>query len=166
VVATALDRSTFERLITPSTDGGQRVAGLRFGAPRVMRLLAALGCAGLTFKAFAHTDLRALLIERFGADPAEVTPARLGYQLLKVHRKGLVRRVHRQNRYTVTDLGYRIALSFTKLHQRLLSPTSDGLDAACRDTLTASPHRVDRALVALNDDFDRLAELCGLKIAA
>ena len=51
-VAAALDRSTFERLVTASEEGGHYVAGLRFGAPEVMRLLAALGCAGLTFKAF------------------------------------------------------------------------------------------------------------------
>lgn len=46
-LATALDRSTFGRIVTPSTNGGQRVAGIRFGAPRAMRVLEALGCAGL-----------------------------------------------------------------------------------------------------------------------
>jgi hypothetical protein len=45
-LATALDRSTFERLITASHEAGRYVAGLRLGAPQVMRLLAALGCAG------------------------------------------------------------------------------------------------------------------------
>jgi hypothetical protein len=73
-LATALDRSTFERLVTPSQQGGQRVAGLRFGAPRAMRLLAALGCAGLTFKAFSQADLRAVLVDRLGAKPADCTP--------------------------------------------------------------------------------------------
>lgn len=70
----ALDRSTFERLVTPSQQGGQHIAGLRFGAPRAMRLLEALGCAGLSFKAFAQADLRAVLLDRLGADPAEVPP--------------------------------------------------------------------------------------------
>lgn len=45
-MATALDRSTFERLVTPSVEGGHHIAGLRFGTPQVMRLLAALGVPG------------------------------------------------------------------------------------------------------------------------
>ena len=90
-LVTALDRSTFERLVTPSTDGGQRVAGLRFGAPRTMRVLEALGCTGLTFKAFSHTDLRGVLVERLGAEAATATPTRLAYDLRKLRGKGLLR---------------------------------------------------------------------------
>src|SRR6266545_3681757 len=114
-MATALDRSTFERLITPSTDGGQRVAGLRFGAPRTMRVLEALGCTGLTFKAFSHTDLRAVLVERLGAEAADVTPARLAYELRKLRGKGVLRKVPRRNLYTLTDVGYRSVIYLTKL---------------------------------------------------
>jgi hypothetical protein len=165
-VATALDRSSFERLVTPSLDGGQHIAGLRFGTPQVMRLLAALGCAGLTFKAFSHAELRAMLVEGFGAEAPEVTPARLSYQLTKLRGKGLLRKAAGRNRYTLTDPGYRAALYLTKLHQRLLSPTLDSLDRAVRSVLIASPHRLDRALVDLNATVDHLAELSGLRPAA
>jgi hypothetical protein len=166
VMATALDRSSFERLVTPSVEGGQHVAGLRFGAPQVMRLLAALGCAGLSFKAFSHAELRAMLVERFGADAGEVTPSRLSYQLAKLRGKGLLRKVPGRNRYTLTDRGYRGALYLTKLHQRLLSPMLDSLDPAVRPVLAASPHRLDRAVANLNVDFDHLAELSGLRLVA
>jgi len=165
-VATALDRSSFERLVTPSQQGGQRVAGIRFGAPRAMGLLAALGCAGLTFQAFAQADLRTLLLDHLGADPADCTPTRLAYDLAKLRGKGVVRKVQGRNRYTLTDLGYRVAVYFTKLHQRLLAPTLDGLDPAGRAALATSPHRLDRALADLNASFDHLAEICGLKLAA
>jgi hypothetical protein len=165
-LATALDRSTFERLVTPSAYGGQRVAGLRFGAPRVMRALEALGCAGLTFTAFSQADLRAVLVDRLGANPAECTPARLGYDLTKLRGKGLVRKAPGRNLYTLTDLGYRVALYFTKLHQRLLSPALDTLDPAVHPALAASQHRLDRALAQLNVHFDHLAEVCGLRLAA
>lgn len=164
--ATALDRSTFERLVTPSREGGQHVAGLRFGAPQVMRLLAALGCAGLSFRAFSHAELRTLLVDSFGAEAADVTSARLSYQLTKLRGKGLLRKVAGRNRYTLTDRGYRVALYCTKLHQRLLSPALDSLDHAVRPALAASSHRLDRALVDLNAHFDHLAELSGLKAAA
>jgi hypothetical protein len=164
--ATALDRSTFERLTTPSTHGGQRVAGLRFGAPRTMRLLAALGCAGLTFKAFSQADLGGVLLDRLGAAPTDCTPARLGYDLTKLRGKGVVRKVDRRNLYTLTDLGYRVVVYCTKLHQRLLSPLLDGLEPAGRAAVATSGHPLDRALTQLNDCFDHLAAVSGLKLAA
>lgn len=165
-LATALDRSTFERIVTPSTNGGQRVAGIRFGAPRAMRTLEALGCAGLTFKAFTNAEFRTVLGERLGADPAEVTPARVRYELAKLRGKGLVRKVPRHNRYTLTDLGYRVALYLTKLHQRLLAPALDSLDPALREALASSTHALDRALARINTDFDALAQMRGLQLAA
>jgi hypothetical protein len=165
-MATALDRSTFERLVTPSSDGGQRVAGLRFGAPRTMQILEALGCAGLTVKAFSQAELRAVLVERLGAKPEAVTASRLAYELRKLRGKGLMRKVQGRNRYTLTDPGYRTTLYLTKLHQRLLTPTLDGLDVALRASLAASPHRLDRALVGLNERLDHLAEVAGLSLAA
>ena len=131
-----------------------------------MRLLAALGCAGLTFKAFSNADLRAVLVERLGADPADVTPPRMGYELAKLRGKGLLGKVQGRNFYTLTDLGYRVALYFTKLHQRLLAPTLDGFDATLQESLATSPHRLDRALARVNAEFDALARTCGLQLAA
>ena len=165
-VPTALDRSTFERLVTPSEHGGQRVAGLRFGAPRTMRLVAALGCAGLTFQAFSQAELRAVLVDRLGVSPAECTPAQLAYDLRKLRGKGLVRKVDGRHRYTLTDLGYRVAGYWTKLHQRLLTPTLDSLEATLRPVVAASAHPLDHALTRLNASFDDLAQLAGLKFAA
>lgn len=163
VRSTALDRSTFERMITPSHDGGQRVAALRFGAPRTMRILEGLGCAGLCFRAFRNADLRAVLADRLGVPREAVTPARVGYELRKLRGKGLVRKARGRNLYTLTDLGYRVALFFTKLYQRLLVPTLDSFERAVKTTLHASSHLFDRTVCALNRHFDALAELCTLK---
>ncbi len=140
---------------------------------RIGRSLVHLGYLGTVayhaigrFKAFSHTDLRAMLVDRFGAEASEVTPAWLSSQLTKLRGKGLLRKVLRRNCYTLTDRGYRVALYFTKLHQRLLSPTLDSLDPTLRSALIASPHRFDRALDDLNGAFDHLAELSGLSLAA
>jgi hypothetical protein len=165
-LATALDRSTLERLVTPSTNGRQRVPGIRVGAPRAMRVLAALGCAGLSFKAFSNAEFRKVLIEQVGAEPQEATPPRVGYELRKLRGKGLIRKVGGRNRYTLTDLGYRAALYLTKLHQRLLTPTLGSLDPMLRAALANSPHELDQALVRLDDDFTALAQVCGLQVAA
>ena len=164
--STALDRSTFERMIMPSEQGGKRVAGIRFGAPGSMRVLEALGCAGLTFRAFSNADLRAVLVERLGTPADQVSPSHIGYQLGKMRGKGLVRKVTGRNLYTLTDLGYRVSIYFTKLHQRLLAPALNTFEAAFRATPNASSHPVDRALHGLNARFDVLARLCQLEIAA
>jgi hypothetical protein len=165
-LATALERSTLERLVTPSTDGGQRVPGIRVGAPRAMRILAALGCAGLSFKAFSNAEFRTVLIEQFGVEPQEATPAHVGYELRKLRGKGLIRKVTGHNRYTLTALGYRVALYLTKLHDRLLGPAFDSLDPTLQEALSASTDQLDQALAHLNADFTTLAKICGLEIAA
>lgn len=166
VLATALERSTLERLVTPSTTGGQRVPGIRVGAPRAMRILAALGCAGLSFKAFSNAEFRTVLIDQFGADPQEVTPGHVGYELRKLRGKGLIRKVGGRNRYTVTDLGYRAAIFLTKLHDHLLGPGLNSLDTSAREAFAASPHEMDQTLARLDANFMTLTRLCGLEVAA
>ena len=165
-LSTALDRSTFERIIMPSEKGGKRVAGIRFGAPGSMRVLEALGCAGLTFRAFSNADLRAVLVERLGAPAQQVTPGHIGYQLRKLRGKELVRKVKGRNLYTLTDLGHRVALYFTKLHQRLLTPALNTFDTALAGRPGRSTHPIDRALQGLNTKLDALAQLCQLQTAA
>jgi DNA-binding PadR family transcriptional regulator len=165
-MSTALDRSTFERIVMPSETGGKRVAGIRFGAPGAMRVLEALGCAGLTVRAFSNADLRRVLFERLGTPAAQVSPGHIGYQLRKLRGKGLVRKVQGRNLYTLTDLGYRVAIYFTKLHQRLLAPALDTFDTSVPETWGASAHSLDRALQAVNAKLDALAQLCQVEVAA
>lgn len=124
-----------------------------------------LGCAGLTFKAFAHADLRAVLVDRRGAEPADCTPTRLAYDLQKLRDKGLVRKAQGRNLYTLTDLGYRVARTSRSCTNGSSLPTFDGLDAAVHTALGASSHRLDRALVNLNACFDQLAAVLGVKLA-
>jgi hypothetical protein len=162
--STALDRSTLERMSSPSLRGGMRVAALRFGAPRTMRVLEALGCAGLSFHAFSNAELRGVLAERLGAPAEEATAGRIGYELRKLRGHGLVRKAVGRNRYTLTDPGYRVSLGFTKIHQRLLSPALDTFDATLRQTLGESAHPLDQSLHRLNRDFDELAQLSGLRL--
>lgn len=121
---------------------------------------------GLTFEAFSHAELRTMPVERFGAEVADVTAARLGYQLTELRAKGLLRKVAGRNRYTLTDRGYRVTLYCTTVHERLFSPALDSLERVVRPALVASAHRLDRALVDLNAHFDHLAELSGVKVAA
>ena len=165
VSAAGLQRSTFERLIAPVQRDGLRVAAIRFGAPRAMRLLEALGCAGLLLRAFSNAELRQVLVERLGGSAEEFTAGRVRYELAKLRGHGLVRKVKGRHRYTLTDLGYRAAVYFTKAHQRLLTPALDRFDAALGGAGSEAPHALDRALARLNQEFDAVAQLCGLKLA-
>jgi hypothetical protein len=164
--STAIDRSTLERLVAPRREGGNRAAGLRFGAPRAMKVLEALGCAGLSFGAFSNAQLREVLVHRLGASPQEFTPARTAYELRKLRGHGLLRKAERRNRYALTDRGFRVAIGFTKIHQRLLTPGLESFDPHLRALLSHSPHPTDRALARLNHELDGLATICGLEVAA
>jgi len=163
VRSAALNRSTFERLITPSHSGGQRVAALRFGAPWTMPVLEALGCAGLTFSAFSNRDLRGVLIDRLGTPKDKATPGRVSYELRKLRGKGLIRKLDGRNRYTLTDMGYRVVMFLTRLHRCCLEPVLDGLTSADGHPLSTFGHPLDRAVRRINAQFDQLAQLCGLR---
>jgi hypothetical protein len=95
-----------------------------------------------------------------------VHPAQLAYDLRKLRGKGVVRKVDGRHRYTLTDLGCRVAGYWTKLHQRLLTPVLDSLDTAIGPAVAASAHPLDRALTGLNVSFDQLAAIAGLRFAA
>ena len=50
------------------------------------------------------------------------------YDLRRLRRKGLIRRIPKTQRYELTDQGRRIAVFFTKTYTRILNPTLAQLD--------------------------------------
>jgi predicted MarR family transcription regulator len=50
------------------------------------------------------------------------TAAQMTYDLRRLRLKGLIRRIERTNRYVLTPEGIRVAVFYTKLHNRLLGP--------------------------------------------
>lgn len=108
-----------ERVAQPTTDvAGTRAPALRFGNPRVMALLGALVVIGNTL-GFTNKSLRAQVSALLGA------PYRMGqmsYDLGRLMRKGLIQRIPKTNTYVLTPDGLRIALFYTKVHDRLLAP--------------------------------------------
>jgi hypothetical protein len=75
------------------------------------RLLAATG--------FTNKRLRALIAGLLGSDDR---PGQMTYDLRRLRLAGLIRRLPRSNRYTLTADGVRIAVFYTKLSHRLLVP--------------------------------------------
>jgi hypothetical protein len=57
-----------------------------------------------------------------GLTHAPYTPGRATYDLRRLRLTGLIRRIDRTNRYVLTSDGIKVAVFYTKLHNRLLRP--------------------------------------------
>jgi len=109
----------FERVAQPTlTEDGRRSPALRFGDPRVMALLGAL-CAGLNALGFTNRSLRARVSHLLGV---AYTVNQMSYDLARLRLNGLIERRPHSNTYQLTPDGQRVAVFYTKVHDRLLRP--------------------------------------------
>jgi hypothetical protein len=117
---TVLASPAFERIAHPSVDAdGRRTPALRFGDPRVMALAGALCQTLLAATGITNKSLRALMT---GLLHAPYSPGQMTYDLRRLRLAGLIRRIDHTNRYVLTPEGIKIAVFYTKLHNRLLRP--------------------------------------------
>jgi hypothetical protein len=100
------------------TSDGRRAPALRFGDPRVMALLGAL-CISLNAIGFTNRSLRAQVSRLLGVS---YTPNQMSYDLGRLRLNGLTERIEGSNTYLPTADGQRVAVFYTKLHNRLLRP--------------------------------------------
>jgi hypothetical protein len=117
---TVLASPAFERIAHPSvTADGRRTPALRFGDPRVMALTGALTTTLLAATGITNKSLRALMT---GLTHAPYSPGQMTYDLRRLRLAGLIRRIDHTNRYVLTPDGIKVAVFYTKLHNRLLRP--------------------------------------------
>jgi hypothetical protein len=117
---TVLASPAFERIAHPSvTADGRRTPALRFGDPRVMALAGALCATLLTATGITNKSLRALMT---GLLHTPYTAGQITYDLRRLRLTGLIRRIEHTNRYVLTPDGIKMAVFYTKLHNRLLRP--------------------------------------------
>ncbi len=115
----AIETALFERVSQPYVREGQRTGALRFGDARVMALAGALCLTVHAVAGFSNRSLRALVAGLLGTN---YTSSQMTYDLRRLRLHGLVRRLPRSNTYMLTPDGIRVALFYTKLHDRLLTP--------------------------------------------
>lgn len=145
----APDVATFCQVTRPSmTDDGLYAAGLRFGDPRVIAVLAAL----VGFCNIAAGLSSSELVARVSALlSTSYTCGQATYDLRRLERKELIVKISHSRRYQVTDLGRRVAVLFTKVYNRALAPGLRALDpclpddVAGRSTVATAWRRFDRA---------------------
>jgi hypothetical protein len=115
----AIETALLTRVSQPSVEEGQRTGALRFGDPRVMALAGALCVLLNAVVGFTNRSLRAQVAGLLGGGYGS---AQMTYDLRRLRLKGLIRRIDHTNRYVLTWEGARVAVFYTKLHNRLLGP--------------------------------------------
>jgi hypothetical protein len=113
----------FERVASPSRVDGQRAPALRFGDPRVMALVGALVIGTNVVGGFTNRSLRAQVSALLGQPYSQ---AQASYDLRRLRLKALIQRLPHSNTYVLTPDGQRVAILYTKVHNRLLRPLLAG----------------------------------------
>jgi hypothetical protein len=115
----AVSTALFERIALPSFEEGQRTGALRFGDPRTMALVGALCIAINAVAGFTNRSLRAQVA---GLLATTYSSSQMTYDLRRLRRKRLIRRLPHSNSYMLTADGVRVAIFYTKVYNRLLRP--------------------------------------------
>jgi hypothetical protein len=122
------ERDLAELVLPGKTVEGRPAPGLKFGQPRVMALLQALCLFAVLPDGLSSRRLRPLIAQLLGVPDAEYTARQMGYDLRRLARKRLIRRVGRRLRYELTPHGRRVALFLTKAHRRVFQPGLRAID--------------------------------------
>jgi hypothetical protein len=143
----------FERVALPTTTvAGKRAGALRFGDPRVMALAGALCVLLNSVVAFTNRSLRAQVTTLL-ASP--YTANQMSYDLARLRHKGLIQRLPHTNTYQLTPDGQRVAIFYTKVHDRLLRPLLAANAPPAPPDLRAALHTIDEHI----RDYTRAAHL-------
>ena len=152
----AISTALFERVALPSTKEGQRTGALRFGDPRVMALAGALCVALNAVTGFTNRSLRAHAAGLLGTT---YSVSQMTYDLRRLRHKGLIRRLEHSNTYVLTPEGIRVALFYTKLRDRLLTPLLEA-------DRPPAPIEIRRALRSIDRSIDDYVARARIKAAA
>ncbi len=118
----SIGEDVFEKVVRPIQVQGQRASALPFGDARVQALLSVLVLFSLQPRGFTNQQVRVLLAQLLGLDPANYPAGRMTYDLRRLRLHGLIQRIPKSHRYDLTPAGLRIALFFTRTYARLLRP--------------------------------------------
>jgi hypothetical protein len=150
----APDATTLGRVVLPSIEDGLPAPGLRFGEPRTMTLLACVCSYRHLIEGLTNRTLRELIAAIIPGYSAR----QMTYDLRRLRRKGLIRRIPKSQRYELTDHGRRIAVFLTKTYTRILNPSLTELEPALPDEI-ANRSPIARAWRAFEQALDaRIAD--------
>ncbi len=114
--------AAFQKLQRPAVVDGQKVSALKYGEERVQALLAVLLMFCLLPEGFRNQQLRPLLAQYLGVQLDQIRAGRMSYELRRLRLRGLIQRIPKSHRYTMTTLGLKTALLYTRSYARVLRP--------------------------------------------
>ena len=145
-----------ERIAHPTvTADGRRAPAIRFGDPRVMALTGALCLTLFAVTGVTNKSLRALTARLLGT---AYSTSQMTYDLRRLRLNGLIRRIEHTHTYVLTADGQRLAVFYTKIHDRLLRP----LTAADQPQ---APPELRHALTTIDQHVDDYVAQARLKTA-
>ncbi len=118
----SIGEDAFDQVVRPVEIDDQRASALRFGDKRVQALFAVLVVFSLQLRGFTNQEMRVLLAQLLGLDPANYPMGRMTYDLRRLRLHGIIERIPKSHRYRLTPAGLRIALFFSRTYARLLRP--------------------------------------------
>jgi hypothetical protein len=118
----SIGEDAFDRVVRPVEAEGQRASALKFGDKRVQALFAVLVVFSLQLRGFTNSEMRLLLAQLLGLDPAHYPAGRMTYDLRRLRLHGIIEHIPSSHRYQLTADGLRIALFFSRTYARLLRP--------------------------------------------
>jgi predicted MarR family transcription regulator len=128
---------------------GQRAPALRFGDPRVQALADALAATVHTLPGtVTNQSLRAKVTQLPGQPH---TSAQMSYDLRRLRLKGLLERLEGTHTYRITPAGQRVAIFYTKVHNRLLVPLLAADQPPAPPELRRALRTIDRHVEAAID---------------
>jgi hypothetical protein len=145
----SIGEDAFEKVVRPIEVEGQRAAALRFGDK-----FAVLVVISLQVRGFTNREIRPLLAQLLGLDPANYPIGRMTYDLRRLRLHGILERIPHSHRYQLTPEGLRIALFFSRTYARLLRPKLAEIMSTAPPI--ASPLRA--AFDRLNSEIDACCE--------
>jgi hypothetical protein len=117
---TVLVSPVIERITRPTVTGdGRKAPALRFGDLRVQALAGAIAAMLFTVTGITNKTLRGLMT---GLLHRPYSMNQASYDLSRLARNGLIRRVPGRNRYTLTRDGLLFAHFYTKVYDHVLRP--------------------------------------------
>ena len=147
-----LTQDALDRVQRPTFESGQRVPALRFGDPRVMALLQALTAFAHLPGGFRNRDLCPSIAALLGSS---YTTSQMTYDLRRLRLKGLIHRIPKSHRYTVTTYGLRVAFFYSKLYLRILRPNWTALlpeETSVHPLLRAALEQLENAIERIYAD--------------
>jgi hypothetical protein len=151
------DAATLTQVVLPSlSTDGQPAPGLRFGDPRVMALLAAVAAFTHAVAGLTNHSLVQLLQRLYQPDYHH---RQATYDLRRLRRNGLIKRVPGTHTYHVTDHGRAIATLFTKLAARVVVPALTDLETPAQPP---GPRPLTTAWRAYERELNTIIRAAGL----